>query len=264
MSNVIEVLKSLQRRIADRNESDISSNYLQCLAIKQTNNLFSLDFYGDSEEESYLDLLETIAQAGIASHIRSLILQSPDVGANGTHHWNLEPLVNTEATFLQLETFWIQLNQPGDSNRSIIGADYEEDGILAKLLAKSPKMRTLNVPSAPNAAFFSVGERPIRTLNIDAGYDTQNFISNLAKSICFPELHCLAWGEYNETYMSEYAACCTSIDSYCELLQSQAFKKVERFIWRNPIYNDDVIKSLKKLNPNLNIVVFRCSDYSVQ
>lgn len=263
MPNVSEQIESLRRRIGQRNESDVPGTYLQRLAVTQTDDQFNLDFYGDSFEDNYFDLLNTIAQADIAPQMRSLILRGPDEGANGTHNWDIEPLVATDATFLNLDTFAIQLNQPADHNRSIVSSDYDENGILAKLLAKSPKLCELTVPSAPNAAFFDVGERPIRFLSVDAGYDTQDFISNLAKSSCFPALYCLEWGEYNETYMDDYLANCTPTHHYRELFQSNAFRPIARFVWRNPVCTDDEINELKNLKPDLQLLVVRFSDHYV-
>ncbi len=189
MQNALATLKSLQQRIADRNELDIAIEYLPRLTIVQTGKLFHLDFYGNPFEDSYLDTINTVAQAEIAPLIRSLIFRSYDEGANGTLSWDIEPLLNTDVTFSELKTFTIQLNQPGQHNRSIVAADYDEDGVLAKLLQKSPNLAELTVPSAPDASFFNIGDRPICHLNIDAGYDTQDFISNLAKSSCFPHLY---------------------------------------------------------------------------
>ncbi len=260
MPDVAEQLESLRRRIADRNDPDTSADCLQHLAITQTGDVFNLDFYGDCFEESFDDLLSTLAAPDVARGIRSLILRGPDEGANGTHNWDIEPMLATDASFPQLETFSIQLNQPADHNRSIVGSDYDEDGILAQLLFKSPRIQELTVPSAPNGAFFDVGERPIRLLSVDAGYDTQDFVSNLAKSSCFPNLQCLEWGEYNETYLDEYLANCTPTEYYQELFRSDAFGSVTRFVWRNPVCTDDEIKELKELKPNLQLLVVRSSD----
>ncbi|MBL8872483.1 MAG: hypothetical protein JNK90_22090 [Planctomycetaceae bacterium] len=258
--HVAEQLESLRQRIAARNESDTPAEYLQRLAITQTGDAFNLDFYGDCFDESYDDLLNTLALPVVAASVRSLILRGPDEGANGTRNWDIEPLLATDATFPQLETFSVQLSRPADHNRSIIGSVYEEDGILARLLAKSPRILELTVPSAPSAAFFDVGQRPIRFLSVDAGYDTQDFISNLAKSSCFPSLQSLEWGEYHETYMDDYVTHCTPKEHYQELFRSNAFGPVTRFVWRNPICNEDEIAELKSVKPSLQLLVVRYSD----
>lgn len=263
MSDVAEQLESLQQRISACNEADTPTDYLQRVTLTQTGDAFNVDFYGDCFDESYDDLLNTLTIPGVAPYIRSLILRGPDEGANGTHNWDIEPLLATDAMFPQLETFSVQLTQPADHNRSIIGSIYEEDGILARLLAKSPRIQELTVPSAPNAAFFDVGQRPIRFLSVDAGYDTQDFISNLAKSSCFPTLQCLEWGEYHETYIDDYLANCTLKEDYQGLFRSNAFGPVTRFVWRNPVLTDEDIKELKAIKPGLQLLVVRYSnDYA--
>lgn len=260
MPDVAEQLESLRQRIAGRNEPDTSPDDLQHLAITQIGDVFNLDFYGDCFEDSFDDLLSTLAAPDVARGIGSLILRGADEGANGTHNWDIEPMLAADATFPQLETFSIQLNKPGDHNRSIVASNYDEDGILARLLSKSPRMQELTIPSAPNGAFFDVGERRIRFLSVDAGYSTQDFVSNLAKCSCFPNLQCLEWGEYNETYMDEYLANCTPTENYRELFRSSAFGSVTRFVWRNPVCTDDEIKELKALKPGLQLLVVRYSD----
>jgi hypothetical protein len=263
MPHVGGQLELMRQRIASCNDSDSPGNYLQRVTITQTGELYNIDFHGDSFDESYIDLLCTLAIPDVATFLRSLILRGPDEGANGTHNWDLEPLLATNATFTQLESFSVQLTQPADHNRSVIGRVYEEDGVLTRLLAKSPRMKELTVPSAPSASFFDVGQRPIRFLSVDAGYDTQAFISNLAKSSCFPALQCLEWGEYHETYMDDYLANCTPKEHYRDLFRSKAFAPVTRFVWRNPVYDEEYIKELKAMKPGLQLFVVRHSgDYA--
>lgn len=260
MPNVVEELESLRRRIADLNDAELPAAYLQSLAITQIGDVFHLDFYGDCFEEGYEDLLNTLANPDIAACARSLNLRGPDEGANGTKNWDIEPLLATETSFSELETLAIQLNQPADHNRSVVAADYEEDGVLARLLAKAPRLQELTVPSAPNRAFFEAGHHPLRFLSVDAGYDTQNFISHLAGSTCFFELRTFEWGEYHETYMDDYLTRCTSLDDYRELFQSEAFGSVTRFVWRNPVCTEEQIRELKALKPDLQLLVVRYSD----
>lgn len=255
MSKIAAQLESLRQRIADSNEPDTAPDYLERVAITPTDGVFHLDFYGDHAGDSIADLMQTLAQPTIAPYVRSIVLRGPDEGANGTRNWDLEPLLATDAMFSQLKVLSIQLNQPGDHNRSIVGEEFEEDGILARLLAKAPGIEELTAPSAPSAAFFEVGVRPIRLLSIDAGYDTQHFILNLAKSSCFPNLQCLQWGEYHETYIDDYLADCTPLDHYRELFGSNPFASVRSFHWRNPTCTDDEIRELKALTPALQLLV---------
>ena len=260
MTDVAAQLESLRARIASHNEADTSPENLQYLAIIQTGDVFHLDFYGECFEKSFIDLLNTIAAPDVARSIGSLVFRGPDEGANGTLNWNIEPMLATDATFSRLERFSIRLNQPGDHNCPIAGADYDENGVLAKLLSKAPRVHELTVPSAPDSSFFEVGERPVRCLSVDAGYDTQDFVANFARSSCFPNLKCLEWGEYNQTHMDDYLENCTPMEHYQELFRSNAFGSVTKFVWRNPACTDDEIKDLKTLKPGLQLLVVRYSD----
>ena len=255
MSNPAEQLEALRLRIAARNEAEGAAD---SIGISQAGEVFHLNIDGGSE--TFEDLMDTLAKPDVAPFISSLVLRRPDEGANGTNNWDIELLVQTEAMYSQLEAFSIQLGQPADHNRSIVAASYDEDGVLARLLAKSPRLQALTAPSAPDTAFFEVGERPLRFMSIDAGYDTQNFILNLARSSCFPDLQCFEWGEYRETYVDDYLDNCTPIEHYRELFQSPAFRSVRRFVWRNPACANEEIRELKATTrPDLQLLVVRYS-----
>jgi hypothetical protein len=259
MPDVPEQLDAMQRRIAQCNDVDTPAEYLQYAAVTRTGDLFHIDYYGSPFEDGYLDLLETLGRAEVAAALGSLTLRSPDEGANGTRNFDLEPLLAAGSVFPRLESFRLPLNQPGDHNRTVVGRDFDEDGVLARLLAAAPALLELIVPSAPNAAFFDVGRRPLRFLSIDAGYATQDFILNLSESSCFPDLSCLEWGEYNETYLEDFANGCTPLEHYHRLFATPAFAGVQRFIWRNPACASDAIQALKALKPDLQLLVVRNS-----
>jgi hypothetical protein len=261
MDQTVKQLEALRRRIADRNDPGMPADHTDRLSVTAAadDGAVDLDFHGDSFGESYLDLLSTVARPDTAAHVRSLILRGPDVGANGTHNWDLEPLLAGDADFPRLETLAIQQNRPGDHNRSIIGTDYDEDGVLGRLLGKAPALRELTAPSAPAANFFDVGSRPLRFLSVDAGYDTQSFIRNLARSTAFARLSCLEWGEYNETEMEDFRSSCTHLQDYHDLFGSTAFAPVKRFVWRNPICSAEEVAALKQRRPDLQLLVIRAS-----
>ncbi len=159
MANVAEQLDALRRRIADRNDPGMPADFVNRLAVTPSDSAYDVDFYGEAFGEPYIDLLETLAQADVAPHIRSVILRGPDEGANGTHNWDLEPLLATDSTFVRLETLSVQQNKPGDHNRTIVGHEYDEDGVLGRLLAKAEALRELTAPSAPAANFFETKPR---------------------------------------------------------------------------------------------------------
>lgn len=218
-----------------------------------------LDFFGTPLDEPFAEFVTAIRAPEISAHLASLTLRAPDEGTNGTRNWDLTALVAGDASFPRLRTFEIQQTKPADHNRTIVAADYAEQGVLGQLLTLAPDLRNLVVPSAPSADFFERAPHPLAHLSVDAGYDTQGFIGNLARSRCFPDLHCLEFGEYCETYLADYQARCTPLADYQQLFTAPAFEKVGRLVWRNPICTPEQINSLKALRPDLQLLVVRTS-----
>ena len=72
-------------------------------------------------------------------------------------------------------------------------------------------------------------------------------------------MHHLEFGEYNEKYMEDYASQCTPFADYEELFGADAFKPVDRFVWRNPAYSAAKIRKLKVLRPDLQLLMVRTS-----
>jgi hypothetical protein len=146
-------------------------------------------------------------------------------------------------------------------NRPVIATrtKYEEQGLLSKWLSKAPQLIVLTAPSAPNKAFFERPVHPLQILNIQAGYDTQNFIQNFAQSNCFPELRYLGYQDYNENYIENYRDNCTPLAHFYELFQSPAFASIRSFVWHNPIFAMDELSKLKALRPDLHFMIVRSS-----
>jgi hypothetical protein len=259
MREALRRLSDLQQRIAQNADADRSPEYINRLCVTAVAGRVHLDFFGGPFGEAYQEVLAAVVSPEVSPVIRSLAIRGPDEGANGTRNWDFSPLAHSGAVFPQLRSVLIEQTKPADHNRTIVAAGYDEDGVLARLLAKAPDLESLVTPSAPSAEFFQVGERPLTFLSVDAGYDHQGFIRALAGSSCFPCLRCLEFGEYNETYMDDYAARCTPIDDYRELFTSAAFKPVGRFVWRNPAGPAEDIAKLRAHRPDLQLLVVRTS-----
>jgi hypothetical protein len=256
IENAIRLLTELQDAWAEVNAM-ASPEFITRLSVTIVHQKLHLDFYGDAMEEPFQQLLDVVVQPEVASHLCSLKIGGPDEGANGTRNWDLTKLVDGEVIYPQLRLFKVEQNKSTDHNRTIVASVYDEDGVLGTLLSKSPNLEQLTTPSAPSANFFKAGHRPLRYLNVDAGFATQCFISNLAECSFFPDLTCLEFGEYNETYMDDYALQCTPFEDYLKLFQSIAFRSVRSFIWRNPVCTQEQIKQLKSLNPQLQMLIVR-------
>jgi len=254
-----DVLKTLQTRLSTVDDPEYPIDMIPRLSVTDMGSSVGIEFFGSPFDEPYQEVLNTLGQPDIAGLLRFLILRAPDEGANGTKHWDLESLLANNAVFQQLETLSVQLSNPSDHNCGIIGADYEENGVLSRILKQSPRLRELTAPSAPNADFFKVGERPLRFLNIDAGFDTQGFIANLSASNSLPELSCLEWGEYCQTYMDDWRHGCTPFKDYLKLFNSAVFANVRKFVWRNPVCSPDEIQQLRRLRPDCSLQIVRSS-----
>ncbi|MFN0021322.1 MAG: hypothetical protein ACKVP0_23985 [Pirellulaceae bacterium] len=227
------------------------------LSLAAVGDLLHVDYYGTAWDEPFSELLSAVVSKDVSAVIASLNLRGPDEGANGTRNWDVSLLGDGKAKFPSLRALSIERTRPKDHNRSIVAETYDEDGVLARILKQSPSLEYLVSPSAPNGAFFEVGERPLRFLSIDTGYDRQDFIRNLARSTCFPHLLCLEFGEFNEKYLDDYAAQCTPLADYQELFNSDVFKSLRRFVWRNPVCPAAKIRQLRALCPWLQVEVVR-------
>jgi hypothetical protein len=256
--DVRQVLVELQTAIENDLEFFTTENFNR-LSIVEHNKLFYLDLYYDGLSDCYQCFLNTLINQKVADQIGALILRGADEGANGVQNWDITNIVESNVVFPNLTGLYFPLNSSERHNRVVIGRDYFENGVLARLLEKTPAIREFRVPSAPNHDFFQVGSRPLLHLSIDAGFDTQNFIRNFSNSACFPVLNCLEWGEYNETYMDDFQSRCTAFVDYELLFCSKAFESVKRFVWKNPVVSAEQLRQLKALRPELQLLVLRDS-----
>ena len=252
-------LIALQRTIEARAVPDRDASFVDRLGVTKVGELVHLDFYGDPFEESFGDLLDALADKAVADSVASLDLRGPDEGSNGTRNWDLSAMAESAASFPVLRRLCIEQAKPSDHNRTIVAEGYDENGVLAKILAKAPALEVLVTPSAPNADFFQVGQRALEYLSVDTGYDHQGFIANLAKSACFPRLRAFEFGEYNETYVDDFSAHLTPFADYRALFTSAAFAAVKVFRWRNPVCSPDEMAEIKALKGNRQVLVVRWS-----
>jgi hypothetical protein len=144
----------------------------------------------------------------------------------------------------------------------IVAAEFDEAGVLGALLQRAPVLDALITPSAPDASFFALSDHPLRFLNVDVGYDTQNFIGNLANSTCFPGLQALEFGEYNETDLETFPQGCTPFSDYEQLLRSSASSNLRSFTLRNPLCSATELAVLRSLRSardlQFKVVRFSC------
>lgn len=251
------ILDALRREIHLFNSPDLAPDQIQRLHFLELGGLFHVEYYGEAGGEAFDMFATGISNQAVAPSIASIRISGPDEGINGTRGWAVSLLAAAAVPFANLRYLHVQQMQPTDHNRTIIGTDYEECGVLAEIAEKAPMLTALTVPSAPSREFFGVGLPHLAYLNVDAGYDTQGFILNLSQSAGYPNLECLEWGEYCESYMDDWRDQCTPFDHYKSLFGSDAFRPVRRFVFRNPVCSDAEIAQLKAMRPDLQMRVVR-------
>ncbi len=262
---MIPAVEKLQHTISELADPGIDPAFHTRVSVLEVGGELHIDFRGTPFDEPFEELCATLVRPEVAIVLGSLSLRSWDEGSNGTCNWDLSPLVDAAPSFPNLRSFSVAKNRPGDHNCVIIGADYDEDGVLGRLLHKSPSLNTLIVPSAPDATFFSMDHHSLRYLGVDSGYDTQNFIGNIADNSCFPELRTLEFGEFNETYLDDFPSGCTPFEDYRRLFTAPHFASVRYFVWRNPVCSEEQIADLRSLRPkqDLQIQIVRFSAWYV-
>jgi hypothetical protein len=257
-------LESLRDRIEAKAEPDFPPDSVERLTIVRCGDLHHVEFYGNPFDEAYSDLCKALSSRETAASVVSLTLRGPDEGANGTREWDLEPLIADDRNFPALHTFHIDLNKPGDHNRTIIGSNYDEGGVIARFASRCPRLASLTVPSAPSSDFFDLNLPDLRFLSVDAGYDPQGFIRNFGRSRGFPNLTCFEWGEYSEDYMDDWQTSCTPFPDYEALVVSSAFRTVNRFVFRQSTLSTQQIKALRSLRPDFQFLLVRFSSEYVR
>jgi hypothetical protein len=236
--------------------------YTQRFQFYELGGLFHVEFYGEpwwEDGEVYSQVMAGISSDPIAPAIASLRLGGPDEGANGTKNWDLTALATTNATFANLQYLLIEQNRPGNHNCSIVAKDkaYDEEGVLAEIVRRAPKLGRLMSPSAPSREFFDVDLPSLGHLNVDAGYDSQDFILNLSQSASLPRLRQLDWGECNVSSMNDERS--TPFAHYQALFRSKAFRQVTSFVLRNPSCSTAELAELKAMRPDLQMLVVKCT-----
>jgi uncharacterized protein (TIGR02996 family) len=201
------------------------------LTVRSDHGLLDVRYSGSWEDE----VLAFLASREVAPVLRSLrLLGGTWEGGDGVRPINLGVLLKAGHEFSNLVLF--EVTQQGEHGVPWIGGLDGERGMLGRLLAKMPVLETLISPSAPNASFFRVGQRPIVCLNIVAGSAHQGFIGNLARSTCFPELRTLIWNDYR-----------TPFADYLALFQSPAIAKVERMVLRDVNLTPAQVRQLREI-----------------
>ncbi|MTG97649.1 MULTISPECIES: hypothetical protein [Myroides] len=246
---MIEKLLALQDRIYKYYNKDYpySLIYSPRISFSKIGELFELNYFGDGydedtdvssevfeQEEGYnfgfcavLDLIIANPDAFV-----SLNFNGPDAGANGFRNWDFSRLAKADITLNNVRSFKVNLTDMGDHNLCLIGECDLEDGMIAKLVSKMPKLKILQVPSAPDATFFEVPNLRLEQLIVHSGYHHQNFIYNLAKSQNMKYLKMLDFTDIFDYYSDRSENEFTSLLDYVALFKSELFQSNSNFLFK--------------------------------
>jgi hypothetical protein len=152
------------------------------ISFSKTGDWYALTYFGGGYDDGYNFAFAAFIDLIIkhSAKIKALLFTGADDGANGIKNWDFTRLINSNAFFDNLETFRVKLTDAGDHNTSIVASSYDEGGQIAALVAKTPNIQVLQVPSAPNADFFRLKDLKLQQLIVQAGCNAQGFIKNLS------------------------------------------------------------------------------------
>jgi hypothetical protein len=221
-------LEQLRAELAEPEDGYLNPQQYARLSTVEYDSRLHVDFYGKPFDETFHRLSEILRSPEVAIVLASLTLRCPDEGMNGACNWDLGTLLHGDAQFPELRHFSIQQVSPSDHNRIIVASEFEEAGMLGQLLRKSPALDSLITPSAPDASFFEVRDHPLRYLNVDAGFDTQSFIANLAGSPCFPGLKSPRMGRVQRDVHGYASGRLHGVRRLREALPLQGLRRLER------------------------------------
>lgn len=145
------------------------------IAVSVRDGALDVSFFGDPYGESFAATLELVAHPSVAAELTGLWLAGPDEGANGVRNWDVKTLANTSVEFPRITALYLEPTQPEHHNVSVVGPGFEESGLIARVVAKMPNLRSLTVPSAPDPSFFAKCPSALTKLRIESGFDHQDF-----------------------------------------------------------------------------------------
>lgn len=236
---------------------------------------YSIVFYGDGNDDDptqpaseweeddscaygFPALLDLLSDPAVAAQIIELCFIGGDVGANGLAEWDFTRLVAAAPQFTKLQHFSVRLTDPGDHNISIVDHRISADGTLAtQLLHLMPQLKTLSLPSAPNADFFKLPNANLNRLRIQDPWPAMSqFIDNFGKSSGLPALVYFDYQDFANPYGCLDRAPDPQVNfaAYEALLRSPAFDPVKVFTLRTPALDEVALVNLQGLRPSLQLL----------
>ncbi len=250
---------TVEEQIKDILEKEIEdySDYFpddDAVRIRHENDgLFALEYHSfwhnDFRKTSDDHIIFHIMQMPEYAHrISAVTITSEDAGVNGVQYWDIESLIDSHTVFDHLKVLILPMNDAESHNGKIITYKdmYDESNALGLLLNKCPALKKLVAPSAPGPLFFEREEYGLEELEIQTGFDHQDFIANLSRSTCFKNLTSFSFRDYAEDYMENYQSHCTKFDDYMLLMTSDTLPSLQSIVLFDTCIDDGQKEALIK------------------
>ena len=227
----------------------IDNDHPRIIAV-DLGDMLAVEYYGPDYGAGWNIFLETIGKQFVADHIGDLRIGGPDQGANGMRTYNLSALAKKDVTFPGLLNLWIRPTESGDHNFSEVG----EKGFV-KVLKGMPALEMMTLPSAPRPGFFKIDFPHLKWLRIGSGFETNQFIANLAKAKKLPQLNFLDFGDSlegwtgNDGEIEDASYRPASYADYEALFRSDLMEQLWGIRLRNTQLKKKEYQKLQKIRP---------------
>lgn len=215
---------------------------------------------GDTEQPIFAELLDTLAVPAVAQALHALTFTGPDEGANGTRELVFTPLIERGVPFPHLRDLAIpQADNTAHNAVCIVreGEILDDAGDVGRLVALAPGLESLELPQAPDSAFFGVPLPALRRLKIGAGHNPNGFIGHLAHHAAqYPALRQLDFSDVLGPFMQpegDWPA--TPFEDYEALFQSAMGGQLWAMVLRNAQLTEAQYRQLHQMRPKASLQV---------
>ena len=260
MTPLADLFAPLRAAIARKNREasfDPNHSWHHHLIVDESSGFLDVEYRGEYElwfdDDSIVailrDLLRLLASPEVAPRLRSFTYRTDAVlAANGTYDYDIDPLIEGEQSFPNLTRLSLDGGE-GEHGYKILtsplsGDDWNEAGVLARLLDRAPRLKDLASPVPPDGSFFEGCPHPLRSLDVDAGFGHADFIRHLAGCDRFPELRRLVFTEFRQTYLDDWHEQTTRFEDYVLLFGSPVASRLESIRLREVDLTPEQIRHL--------------------
>lgn len=215
---------------------------------------------GDTEQPVFAELQDALAEPAIAQALHALSFTGPDEGANGTREWVFTPLIERGVPFPHLRHLAIpQADNTAHNAVCIVreGEILDDAGDVGRMVALMPALESLELPQAPDPAFFKVPLPALQRLKIGAGHNPNGFIAHLARHAAqYPALRQLDFSDVLGPFMEpEGDWPPTPFEDYEALFESAIGQQLWAMVLRNAQLTEAQYRQLDQMRRNVSLQV---------